>query len=181
VLWTNDLTPYRTRKVRLLNGAHTAAVAPAMLRGIQTVGEAMADPELRVFLEKAVFEEIIPALDLPREELNSYARDVFRRFENPYIRHEWRAISLNSVAKFRVRVLPSILEYERRFEKPPENLVYSLAKLIELYRKLDIRDDARVVDAIRRASVREILADEGLWGEDISHLTKEVEARLEVQ
>ena len=179
VLWTDDLAPYRTRKVRILNGAHTCAVAPAMLSGIKTVGEAMADPTLGAFLKTAVYEEIIPTLDRPREELNAYARDVFRRFENPYIFHEWRSISLNSVSKFRVRVLPSILEYIRRFGKPPENLTRSLAMLIRLYQTTDIRDDTRAVAAMRRASVRAVLADETLWGEDIAHLTGAVEAKME--
>jgi len=103
---------------------------------------------------------------------------VLKRFANPYIRHEWRAISLYSAAKFRLRLLPSILEYERRFGKLPENLMLSLARLIEMYRKMDVQDEARVIQAMRRASVREILADESLWGLDISHLTGAVEAHL---
>jgi tagaturonate reductase len=178
VLWTDDLTPFRLRKVRILNGAHTAAVAPAMLGGIPTVGEAMRDPAMGTFLRRAVLEEILPTLDMPREELTAYAGDVFKRFSNPWIHHEWRAISLNSVSKFRVRVLPSILEYERRFGFPPARLTFSLAKLIELYRAEDIQDDARVAAAMRRASVREILSDTALWGADIAHLTGAVEARI---
>ena len=177
VQWVDDLTPFRTRKVRILNGAHTAAVAPALLSGISTVGEAMRDPFLRAFLDTAVFEEILPTLDGPPEELTAYAKAVFRRFENPFIRHEWRAISLNSVAKFRVRVLPSILEYARRFGKPPEALTTSLLRLIELYQRTDARDDPRVISAMRRESLKAILSDESLWGRDISFLAPALEAR----
>jgi tagaturonate reductase len=176
VRWVDDITPFRTLKVRILNGAHTSAVAPALLSGISTVGEAMWDPVMRAFMDKAVYEEILPTLDSPQEELTAYAQTVFRRFENPYIRHEWRAISLNSVPKFRVRVLPSILEYERRFGKPPEALTHSLSKLIELYQKTDVRDDPRVISAMRRGSVKDILSDELLWGQDISHLAPALEA-----
>ena len=99
VLWTDDLSMYRTRKVRILNGAHTSTVAHALLSGIETVGEALADPDMRAFMRKSVFEEIIPTLDLPREELIDYAENVMTRFANPYIRHEWASISLNSVSK----------------------------------------------------------------------------------
>ncbi len=178
VRWVDDLAPYRTRKVRILNGAHTATVALAMLAGVETVGEAVADPEIGAFMRRTVFEEIIPTLDLPGEELKEYAEGVFRRFQNPFIRHEWRAISLNSVSKFRVRVLPSILEYERRFGRLPPNLIRSLAKLIELYRGFDVRDEPQTIAAMRRSSVREVLSDEALWGEDIRRLSAAVEENI---
>ncbi len=178
VKWVDDLAPYRTRKVRILNGAHTATVALAMLAGVETVGEAVADHEIGAFMRRAVFEEIIPTLDLPSEELEEYAEGVFRRFQNPFIRHEWRAISLNSVSKFRMRVLPSILEYERRFGRIPPNLIRSLAILIELYREFEVRDEPRVIAAMRRSCVREILSDEALWGADIRHLSAAVEGNL---
>ena len=178
VRWVRDLTPFRVRKVRILNGAHTATVGYARLAGGETVGEAMADPRLGVFLRGVVYDEILPTLDMPREELAAYAEDVFRRFSNPYIRHEWRAISLNSVAKFRVRLMPSILEYEKRFGRLPERLVFSLAKLIEMYRTMDVSDEAKVIEAMRRESVRAVLGDEGLWGEDIARLTGAVQVFL---
>ena len=178
VLWVDDLSMYRTRKVRILNGAHTSTVAHAMLSGIGTVGEALADPDMRAFMRQSVFEEILPTLDLPREELTGYAEDVLRRFANPYIRHEWAAISLNSVSKFRVRVLPSLLEYERRFGRWPHNLTFSLARLIELYRTREGNDDPRAVRRLKEGTLREILSDETLWGQDISRLEGPVSAFL---
>jgi tagaturonate reductase len=177
VLWVDDLTPWRTRKVRILNGAHTAAVAVARLQGFVTVKEAMDDPGMRAFLQRVVADEIIPVLDMPREELDEYAEGVFRRFKNPYIRHEWRAISLYSATKFRVRLVPTILEYEKRFGRPPEALMESLAALIQMYRKLDVSDAANVIEAMR-APVRDILMDESLWGEDLSRLAGAVEAHM---
>lgn len=178
VLWTDDLSMYRTRKVRILNGAHTSTVAHALLSGIETVGEALADPDMQAFMRKSVFEEIIPTLDLPREELVDYAENVMTRFANPYIRHEWASISLNSVSKFKVRVLPSLLEYERRFGSLPHNLTFSLARLIELYKTREVSDDPRAVERMKNGTVHEILADEFLWGEDISHLEGAVSAFL---
>ena len=178
VLWTDDLSMYRTRKVRILNGAHTSTVAHALLSGIETVGEALADPDMRAFMRQSVFEEIIPTLDLPREELIDYAENVMTRFANPYIRHEWASISLNSVSKFKVRVLPSLLEYERRFGKLPHNLTFSLARLIELYRTREVNDDPRAIERMKHGTVHEILSDEFLWGEDISHLEGAVSAFL---
>ena len=177
VLWVDDLTPWRTRKVRILNGAHTAAVAKARLQGFATVKEAMDDPGMLEFLRKAVFDEIIPVLDMPCEELNAYAEGVFRRFMNPYIRHEWRAISLYSAMKFKVRLLPTVLEYEKRFGRPPEAIMESLAALIKMYRTLDVSDDEKVI-SVMRAPVREILSNEALWGMDISHLTGAIEAHM---
>jgi tagaturonate reductase len=178
VLWVDDLTPWRTRKVRILNGAHTAAVGMARLRGFATVKEAMDDPGMNTFLHKVVYDEIIPVLDMPREELTAYAEGVFRRFRNPYIRHEWRAISLYSLTKFRVRLLPVILAYEKRFGRPPEALLESLAGLIGMYRRLDVPDDEKIISAMR-APVREVLADEVLWGTDISRFAAAVEAHMD--
>ena len=125
--------------------------------------------------KKEVFDEIIPTLDLPREELLAYANDVLTRFENPYIKHYLSSIALNSVSKFRVRVLPSILEYIKRYGKKPETLLFSFAKLIDFYRT-DMTNDAPEVCAfMKSASVSEILSNESLWGEKLDFLSCEVE------
>ena len=176
VIVTKDkLEMYRTRKVRILNGAHTSTVAHAILSGFETVGSCMSDDGMREYIRRNVFEEIIPTLDLPREELEAYAESVLERFANPYVNHLWKSISLNSVSKFKVRVLPSILEYERRFGKAPKNLVFSLGRLIELYRTEDFTNDSPdVLEFMKSASTAEILASEKLWGEDLSRFLSEV-------
>ena len=175
VILTDDMTPYRTRKVRILNGAHTSLVPYALLSGFDTVKSCTEDPVMRAHLEKCVFEEIIPTLDLPREELLSYAKDVIRRFENPYIKHYLSSIALNSVSKFRVRVLPSILEYVKRYGKSPETLLFSFAKLIDFYKTDMTNDDPDVTRFMKESSVAEILANTSLWGEDLSFLKEDVE------
>lgn len=176
VIVTKDkLEMYRTRKVRILNGAHTSLVPYALLSGLDTVKSCIDDKVMREHIRKCVFDEIIPTLDLPREELTDYANSVLERFGNPYIKHYLSAIALNSVSKFKVRVLPSILEYIKRYEKMPETLLFAFAKLIEFYKTDMTNDDEEVTQFMKTHSPCEILANEKLWGSDLSFLASEVE------
>ena len=134
VLFVKDVTPYRTRKVRILNGAHTSVVPVAYLMGIDTVRDSVEHPLVGEFVRQTLFEEIIPTLDLPKDELTTFADDVLERFRNPFIRHYLMSIALNSVSKFQVRVLPSILEYMKRRDQVPERLAFSFAALIAFYK-----------------------------------------------
>lgn len=174
IIVTDNLERYRTRKVRILNGAHTSMIPYALLEGIETVGDCMKDEKMSSFVKKCVYDEIIPTLDLPLEELKSYADDVFERFENPFIRHLCASISLNSVSKFKVRVLPSLLEYIKKMNKMPENLCMSFGKLIEFYKNGTPNDDEKIMEFMKNASVAEILANKSYWGEDLSFLEEEV-------
>ncbi|MBR4889966.1 MAG: tagaturonate reductase [Clostridia bacterium] len=174
VILTDKLSMYRTRKVRILNGAHTSLVPYALLEGFDTVKSCVDDEKMNAYIKKCVYEEIIPTLDLPEEELKQYADDVLTRFANPYIKHYLSSIALNSVSKFKVRVLPSIKEYIKRFNKMPETLIFSFAKLIEFYRTEMTNDDAQIVEFMKTASVRDVLKNETLWGEDLSYLESEI-------
>ena len=177
VIVTKDaLERYRTRKVRILNGAHTSMVPYAMLLGLDTVKSCIEDKTVHDFLHACLFEEIIPSLDMSREEATTYAESVLVRFANPYIKHYLSAISLNSVSKFRVRVLPSILSYIKKYDAMPKRLLFSFAKLIEFYKKGTPDDVPEVMAYMKKASIAEILANKELWGEDLSALTGEVEA-----
>ena len=175
VIVTKDkLEMYRTRKVRILNGAHTSLVPYALLSGLDTVKSCMDDEIMKEHVRKCVFEEIIPTLDLPHDELEDYANNVLIRFSNPYIKHYLSSIALNSVSKFKVRVLPSILEYNKRFGKLPETLTFAFAKLIEFYRT-DMTNDAQdIVDFMKTASVKDILAKTEYWDTDLSFMYDEV-------
>ena len=175
IITPDKLEMYRTRKVRILNGAHTSLVPYALLSGFDTVKSCIDDDTMREHIRKCVFDEIIPTLDLPREELESYAGSVLERFGTPYIKHYLTDISLNSVSKFKVRVLPSILEYIKRYGRMPETLMFAFAKLIEFYKTDMTRDAADVCEFMKSHTVAEILANAELWGEDISRLTAEVE------
>ncbi len=178
IVTPDQLERYRTRKVRILNGAHTSMVPYALLSGLETVKEATEDKVMSEHLRKCVFDEIIPTLDLDRDELIDYAENVMIRFSNPYIKHFLSSIALNSVSKFKVRVLPSILEYNKRFGRLPEALTFSLAKLIQFYRTDMTNDDPDVVAFMKTASVDEILAKAELWGEDISFMAEEVKKNV---
>lgn len=157
VLYVKDVTPYRTRKVRILNGAHTALVPVAYLYGIDTVRESVEHPVVGKFLRDAIFEEIIPTLDLPKEELEQFANEVIDRFRNPYIKHLLMSISLNSWSKFETRVLPSILEYKKRKGTIPQHLAFSLAATIAFYKgkrgeeTIALNDDAAAMELLKNA------------------------------
>jgi len=187
VLFTSDMAPYRTRKVRILNGAHTSMVPASYLYGIETVRETVEHPVLGPFVRETIFEEIIPTLDLPKEELGQFANDVLDRFRNPFIKHYLISIALNSVSKFKTRVLPSLLEYANRKGNLPRRLVFSLAALICFYKgeangkAIPLQDDGWVIEFLGKQwrlhggteSGMEKLAEAALqweeaWGEDLS-------------
>ena len=178
VIWTDDVSPYKTRKVRILNGAHTMMVPAAFMCGYQTVGEALNDEVVRDFMYNGIFKEVIPTLDLPYEELKSFADDVVERFRNPFVKHYLSSIVLNSVSKFQVRVLPSILEYYKRYAELPYRLVFSLAALIDFYRNGEPNDNEEIMQFMKSASVDEILSKTAYWDCDLSFLADTVKNML---
>ncbi len=134
VIWTDNVKPYKKRKVRILNGGHTSTILAAYLAGHDIVLELMQDEIFVGFLRKLLFEEVIPTIDLPKDELEAFANDVLDRFSNPYIKHKLLDISLNSCSKFSVRCLPSLLDYAETNGKLPEALTFSFAALIQFYK-----------------------------------------------
>lgn len=182
VKFVKDMTPYRTRKVSILNGAHTAMVPVAYLRGLRTVQQAVEDPYTGKYIRQIIFDEIIPTLDLPPAELNQFAEDVIERFQNPFIRHELSSIALNAISKYKVRVLPTVLEYQKRTGHLPQGLVLALAQQLFFYKgqhqgePLPVNDAPEVIDIFQRAwkqddlsqTVRTILSDTVLWGTDLT-------------
>jgi tagaturonate reductase len=178
VVVTDDMTPYRERKVHLLNGPHTAMVPLGMMAGLETVEDVMNDETFSRFVQELIEEELIPMLDLPKEELLPYADAVQERFKNPFIRHELTSISLNSISKFKTRLLPVLLKYQQERGKLPELITLSFAGLLLSYRgDLVSRQDSPEVLAIFDEAwsnpanfVQAILKDESLWGEDLSQV-----------
>ncbi len=196
VVWTSDLAPYRTRKVRILNGAHTAGALAAFLGGLNTVREMVEDPVFGRFLEKVVFGEILPTVPLPERDRLDYAQAVLERFRNPFLRHELLSIALNSVSKWKVRVLPTLLDYRQDRGALPCLLTFSLAALIQFYQgrrtstaelqgrrgeeSYPIRDQPAVLDVFAACcegrqdgpatsqGATAILACDRLWGMDLT-------------
>lgn len=190
ILIVKDLQPYRTRKVRILNGAHTTMVPFSLMYGNKTVKETLDDQFTGSFVKDAIFEEIIPTLSLPEEELNLFAEEVLDRFRNPFLEHKLASIALNSVSKFKVRVLPSLLVYQQEKEKLPVKLTFALACLLRFYgslwngRRLPVKDDEKVVSALKdiwrasdynQVSIK-ALSNNEFWDQDLSKINGLVEA-----
>lgn len=133
VIWTDDVKPYKKRKVRILNGAHTSTVLAAYLAGFDIVMDFMKDDTFRTFMNDVIYKEVIPTLDLPKKELEDFAAAVNDRFANPYIKHKLLDISLNSCSKFNARCLPSLLGYVEEKKELPKCLTFSLAAFIKFY------------------------------------------------
>ena len=178
VVWTDDAKPYKKIKVRILNGAHTSLVAGALLSGVETVGEAMKNELTSAFLDKCMNEEILPTIGRNDESI-SFANSVFDRFRNPFIQHKWRAIALNSVSKFSVRVLPTVLEYKEKNGVYPKYLSLSLAYLIYFYKNDAPEDAENVVSFMKNSGIADILANASLWQADLSDMLETVSGYYE--
>ncbi|WP_310831705.1 tagaturonate reductase [Paenibacillus pedocola] len=198
VHWTSDLKPFRERKVRLLNGAHTWMASLGLIHGLEHVREMLEHPDFGWRVREAAVKEIIPALPYPKEELLTYSREVFDRFANPYIRHRLSDIAMNSVSKFRVRLLPSLAYYAERRAPLPEQLILGLSGLLRYYRvklmedgtyagtnlsgeQYTVRDDPEALNlvagiwsateltgATMKETVDRLLALELLWGQSLA-------------
>ena len=184
-----DISPYRKRKVRLLNGAHTVLVAAALEAGCETVGEAVTHPLLSRFVRRAMFEEIVPSLDA--DGATEFAEAVLERFRNPFIRHSLVDITLQGTTKMRVRVVPSILASAKRTQHAPRSLAFGFAAFLSFMRggcrtarlaqglpmPADDRADhlaglwADIPDGSANAIERLVLSvcgDQVLWGTDLT-------------
>lgn len=181
----DDITPYKKRKVGILNGGHTALVPVALLAGLETVGQAVNDEQVGAYLADTLNEEIIPALPLPQDELQQFARDVLLRFRNPYIQHRLASIALNSWSKFAARIAPQLLRYVEVQGQLPQRLVLALAATMRLYRGdvMALSDDAASltwfaagwaeVDAGSRTLLQLAqgwLANQNVWGRDLNQV-----------
>lgn len=173
MIWTDNVDPYKKRKVRILNGAHTSMVLGAHLYGLETVGECLKDEKVSALLKKCIFDEIIPTIG-DNEDNRKFGAAVLERFSNPFIKHLLLSIALNSVSKFKARVLPTILEYKEAFGTYPQGLTFSLAALIAFYRTDAANDGEDIMKFMKDASVADILAKTEYWGQDLTDLLPEV-------
>ncbi len=133
VLFVNDVKPYKERKVKILNGAHTLMVPVSYLAGHDTVLETMQDPELKDFVKGYMEIETIPTINLPKDDMEKFASDVLSRYMNPYIRHELLSIALNSIFKFKTRLFDTLVNNLNKGILP-KNILYSFVALMVFYR-----------------------------------------------
>ena len=133
VIWTDNVDPYKKRKVRILNGGHTSTVPAAVIHGFDIVRDFMEDEVFKTYLNDLIDIEVIPNIDLAKEDLLKFKNEVFLRFNNPYVDHKLLSITLNSISKFNARCLPSIVDYYNESGDVPKQFAFSLAALIRFY------------------------------------------------
>ncbi|PJJ08811.1 tagaturonate reductase [Flavobacterium sp. 1] len=179
----DDIRPYKMIKVRILNGAHTAMVPISLLYGNKLVMETVNGDFTGKFVN-GVINEISGTLDMDKNEILAYTEEVMDRFKNPFIKHALADIALNSISKFKVRVLPSLLGHYNANKTVPTNLTFSLACLIQFYKgtwnneALPVKDTPELVEAFKNAwqlgsldlIVNTILANTEFWGEDLTKI-----------
>ena len=185
---TDDMTPYRERKVFLLNAPHTTMASLARLAGVETVRDVMLDEDFGPLVHSVMYEEIMPVLDLPHDELAAYAESVKERFENPFMHHELAAIALNSASKFRSRLLPVLTGFHAVNGTFPPRVTLALSAILLTYSGdpavlITPVDSAETIATFHAAYgtdaperyVATILADTSLWGTDLTALDGLVE------
>lgn len=167
-----DVTPYKKRKVRILNGAHTGFVLGAYLAGFDIVRDCMQDDVVRVFMNKMLHDEIIPTLPLDKKDLESFASAVQDRFNNPFVDHELMSISLNSTSKWRARNMPSFLEYVKKTGNLPRRLTASFAFYIAFFSN-DIQELNDKGLVCRRAKGNEYVCSDDRWALEFYYAHKD--------
>ncbi|CAH0149629.1 Altronate oxidoreductase [Peribacillus sp. Bi96] len=199
VHWVKDIVPYQMRKVRILNGSHTLMAPLGILSGLEEVKQAIDHPDFNRFLRKAIEEEIIPSLPFDQSEMMVYGESVLERFMNPFVHHQLADISLNSVSKFKVRLLPTLEGYYEMKGKLPASIIRGFAGLIRFYRVQEvegryigksfegkeyvIKDDIKTIEffseqwhryEMEEISLRKLiestLSNQYLWGKDLNKI-----------
>ena len=183
VLFVPSEAPYHERKVTLLNGPHTVLSPVGYLSGLNTVKECCEDPEVGKFVKKVMYDELLPTLNLPKEELEKFANDVMERFRNPFVKHFVTSIMLNSFPKFKTRDLPGLKTYLERKGELPKGLVLGLAGICTYYKggkrgedEIVPNDDPKIMELLKdlwasgdvRKVAKGVLADDFIWGEDLN-------------
>ena len=185
VLFVPSEAPYHERKVTLLNGPHTVLSPVGYLSGLNTVKECCEDELVGPFVRRVMYEELLPTLNLPKEELVKFADDVMERFRNPFVKHFVTSIMLNSFPKFKTRDLPGLKTYLERMGELPKGIVLGLAAICTYYKggkrgddEIVPNDDPKILELLQKlwatgdiATVaRGVLADEFIWGEDLNQI-----------
>lgn len=170
VILTADISYYKKRKVRVLNGSHTNLVAAGLILGKETVYDCMTDPALHTFFEDTL-SEIVPFVSEDIKKTTAFARDVEARFNNPFLHHALTGIALNSISKWKARVLPSFSDYYHKNGRVPRNMTVGFAYLMYLYMtKYDTLCDEAIYLAYFAGGkpLYDLMKSKDLWGEDLT-------------
>lgn len=161
VLFVDSIVPYKQRKVKILNGSHTTLVPVSYLAGIDAVKETIEDADLGQYVRNFIFNEVIPTIDIPEDQMIAYSNSVLERYMNPYVHHLLMSIALNSSTKYKERVLPSVLQYMDIKKALPKNALFSLAALITFYKGVRLSDGSKIEISDTNTPWVELLAN--LW------------------
>ena len=185
VVLTNDIGYYKKRKVRVLNGSHTNLVPTGLMLGAVTVYDCMVDEKLSAFVENTLKDEIIPYVSSDIAATTAFAGSVKDRFMNPFLNHQLVSISLNSISKWKARVLPSFKDYYAEHGKIAPNLTVGFSYLMALYSSLEKQGDKYIVKVPNREieikddlpylqyfagkkTIGGFMSDAAVWGEDLT-------------
>ncbi len=194
VIFADDIKPYKQRKVKILNGSHTAMVPVAYLCGIDTVGEAVNDKVIGKYVRDFVFDEVNPTINLPQDQMTAFANSVIERYQNPFIRHELMSIALNSTTKFKTRLLPTLTDYVKIKGTLPQHLLFSFAAIVEFHKgkrgneDIALKDDPAYLakwkelwanfDGDYKKLAHEALAWKEAWDMDMNTIHPEITAQV---
>lgn len=192
VIITDNMQPYRERKVRLLNGPHTTMTPLGLLAGVETVRDVMEDPDFGKFIHDEMYQEISPMIDLPKDELAFYSEAIKERFSNPFVRHELTSIALNSISKYKTRLLPGVIQNIEQTNQVPRRMTAALAALFVIYgnfdgitaQPIDGEDVNEEFKALKNAEdyVAAVLSNTTFWDEDLTKYPELVqEVRQDVE
>ena len=189
VVFTNNIKPYKERKVKILNGSHTAMVPVSYLYGIDTVRETIEDELMGQYVKTFVYKEVVPTIKLPKEEMQFFADSVLERYGNPFVRHELMSIALNSTTKYVTRILPTVLDFYKETNKIPTIAAFSFAALCVFYKgdregtPIKLQDNPEYLDMWKELwskvdgsqesivnFVENLLAHEEIWGLNLNNL-----------
>lgn len=184
VIFDKDISYYKKRKVRILNGSHTNMVPISLWRGKDTVYSALMDKKLKRFIKDTLDEEIIPYVSDNLDSNKEFANDVIERFLNPYLNHQLTSIALNSISKWKARVLPSFDDYYKDNRIVPHHLTIGFSYLLAMYqhieevngkyichlpsRDIEVKDDIEYLTYFNNHDVHDFLSDISIWGKDLT-------------
>ena len=182
--------------MRILNGAHTGFVLGAYLAGYDIVRDCMHDDAILGYMNKMLYDEVIPTLPLDKEDCKQFAAAVQDRFNNPFVNHELMSISLNSTSKWRARNMPTFLDYVDQMGKLPPCLTTSFAAYVAFFsndiqgltdkglvckrpkgNEYTVSDDRWVLefynahkDDTEEALIHAVMTNTDMWGQDLTQV-----------
>ena len=196
VVLTEDISYYKKRKVRVLNGSHTNMVPVGLMLGENTVFDCMQNKRICTYFVDTLRAEIIPFVSKDVEKTVEFANSVKERFENPYLNHKLSSIALNSISKWKSRLLDTFIEYYEKFNKIPKNIVIGFSYLMAMYsmvKKVDGKYIVTIVDKVVELSdetayldyfvngnsIKDFIKNQSIWGIDFTKYGNFIETVLD--